>query len=410
MNANDIILNLPFDESNGSEKAFDYSQSRSDGDVIGASFVPGNNGNAIKFQGGNEYCELEHDIIETLAGNLTIMGYVQIVELAAGTPKQLIWVVNFSGVKNYFEVPINVNPGSWYNIVMTKQGTTYRFYVNAQLVQTVTHGGTPTGISLNQDFYGEGGETPGCYGLGLLDDVKVCKVALTQEEIINETSSSVSMTYLLDGVDFKEYGVFVAGSDGVVDRPKLKNPYSVSFDNYHGEIVDLNHKFFEPREITLDCFIKAATKNDFVIQLSNFMQQFDKVGTQRLTINVHPVKPLVYEVYCKDVVNVSKVWNNQLMVGTFKVKLTEPEPVKRVLKHIRVSEATKTCTMTFKSMKYVNIYWGDGTADFDVAGDSLSHTISHVYAENGDYFPIITGCIDEITDFETNAIIVWNKL
>ena len=410
MNANDIILNLPFDESNGSEKAFDYSQSRSDGDVIGASFVTGNNGNAIKFQGGNEYCELEHDIINTLAGNLTIMGYVQIVELAAGTPKQLIWVVNFSGVKNYFEVPINVNPGSWYNIAMTKQGTTYRFYVNAQLVQTVTHGGTPTGISLNQDFYGEGGETPGCYGLGLLDDVKVCKVALTQEEIINETSSSVNMTYLLDGVDFKEYGVFVAGSDGVVDRPKLKNPYSVSFDNYHGEIVDLNHKFFEPREITLDCFIKAATKNDFVIQLSNFMQQFDKVGTQRLTINVHPVKPLVYEVYCKDVVNVSKVWNNQLMVGTFKVKLTEPEPVKRVLKHIRVSEATKTCTMTFKSMKYVNIYWGDGTADFDVAGDSLSHTISHVYAENGDYFPIITGCIDEITDFETNAIIVWNKL
>jgi hypothetical protein len=409
MNANDIILNLPFDEQNGSEKAFDYSQSRSDGDVHGASFVAGNNGNAIQFLGGDEYCELEHDIINTLAGNLTIMAYVKIASVEAGTPKQLIWVVNFGGVKNFIEVPIGVNPGSWYNVAMTKQGTVYRFYVNAQLVNTVTHAGTPTGISLNQDFYGEDANGD-CYGLGLLDDAKVYKVALSSEEIINETTTTTNLSYLLDGVDFKEYGVFVAGSDGVVDRPKLKNPYSVNFDNYHGEIVDLNHKFFEPREITLDCFIKAATKNDFVIQLSNFMQQFDKVGTQRLTINVHPVKPLIFEVYCKDAVAVSKVWNNQLMVGTFKVKLTEPEPVKRILKHIRVSEATKTCTMTFKSMKYVNIYWGDGTADFDVAGDSLSHTISHVYAENGDYFPVITGCIDEITDFETNAIIVWNKL
>jgi hypothetical protein len=409
MNANDIILNLPFDEQNGSEKAFDYSQSRSDGEVHGASFVPGNNGNAIQFLGGDEYCELEHDIINTLAGNLTITAYVKIASVEAGTPKQLIWVVNFGGVKNFIEVPIGVNPGSWYNVAMTKQGTVYRFYVNAQLVNTVTHAGTPTGISLNQDFYGEDANGD-CYGLGLLDDAKVYKVALSSEEIINETTTTTNLSYLLDGVDFKEYGVFVAGSDGVVDRPKLKTPYSVNFDNYHGEIVDLNHKYFEPREITLDCFIKAATKNDFVIQLSNFMQQFDKVGTQRLTINVHPVKPLIFEVYCKDAVAVSKVWNNQLMVGTFKVKLTEPEPVKRILKHIRVSEATKTCTMTFKSMKYVNIYWGDGTADFDVAGDSLSHTISHVYTANGDYFPVITGCIDEITDFETNAIIVWNKL
>ena len=106
MNANNIILNLPFDESNGSEKAFDYSQSRADGDVFGASFVPGNNGDAIQFLGGDEYCELEHDIINSLGGNITIMAYVQVLELKAGTPRQLIWVVNFSGVKNYFEVPI----------------------------------------------------------------------------------------------------------------------------------------------------------------------------------------------------------------------------------------------------------------------------------------------------------------
>lgn len=405
MEASDLILNLPFDEQNGSAKAYDYSQSRADGVINGASFVSGNNGNAIRFLVGDESCELEDDIINTLAGNLTIMAFVQVLTVEAGTPKKLIWVVNFAGEKNYIEVPINVNPGSWYHVVMVKMGTTYYFYVNAQLVQTVTRSGTPLGFGLNQDFYG--GE---CLGLGLLDDVKIYKAAMSQEEIIESESSTSNMSYLLDGVDFKEYGVYVAGSDGVVDRPKLKNPYSINWDNYHGETVDLTHKFFEPREITLECFIKAHTKNDFIIQLSNFMQQFDKQGTQRLTINVHPVKPLIYEVYCKDAVAISKVWNNQLMVGTFKIKLTEPEPVKRVLKHIRVSDATKTCTVTLKCKKYVNVHWGDGSRDFDLCGDDTVHTYSHVYANDGEYFPIITGCIDEITNFETNAIVVWNKL
>jgi len=409
MEASDLILNLPFDEQNGSAKAFDYSQSRADGIVNGASFVSGNNGNAIQFLVGDETCELEKDIISTLGGNITIMANMRVAEVEAGTPKQVIWCVNFQGVKNFIEVPIIVNPGSWYSIAMTKHGNLYSFYVNSQLIQSVQRSGTPTGIALNQDFYGEDayGE---CYGLGLLDDVKIYKIALSQEEIINETTQSTSMSYYLDGVDFKEYGVFVAGSEGVVDRPKLKNPYSINWDNYHGETVDLNHKFFEPREITLDCFIKAQTKNDFIIQLSQFMQQFDRKGTQRLVINVHPVKPLIYEVYCKDAVAVSKVWNNQLMVGTFKIKLTEPEPVKRILKHIRVSDATKNCVVTLQSMKYVNIYWGDGKVDFDVAGDSDTHTITHTYEENGEYFPVITGCIDEINEFETNAIIVWNKL
>ena len=79
------------------------------------------------------------------------------------------------------------------------------------------------------------------------------------------------------------------------------------------------------------------------------------------------MKPLIYEVYAKDAIEVDKTWNDALMVGTFKLKLREPEPVKRVLKHIRVGESTKTCEITLTSTKYVNIYWGDGSVDYDVA-------------------------------------------
>jgi hypothetical protein len=219
----------------------------------------------------------------------------------------------------------------------------------------------------------------------------------------------MEIKYYIDGISIKEqFGVYVSASEGIVNRPKLKEPTRFSWDSYHGESVDLQHKFYEPREITLSCFIKADSKTDFIIRLSGFEQLFDRPGTNRLVIDASPEKPLIYEVYCTDEIAVDKKWSDTSMAGTFKLKLIEPEPVKRVLKYIRLSNAAKTCTITLSTQKLVNIYWGDGLADYDISGENL--TISHNYAQNGDYFPVVTGCIDEISAFTTNAVIVWQKI
>lgn len=401
MNANSIIFQMPFDESNGSSVAFDYSQNRADATVNGAKFVAGKNGNAVSFDGA-ETCEVSKSVFQNMNIEFTMMMWVQGKEIECGSPTKMIWILAFSGLKNYVEVPIEAKPGSWYSLAITRRGSAFNFYVNSSLVKTVYNSGTLQGVSLVQDYYG------GEYGFGLLDDVKIYNVALSQAELINELSSSKQQAYLLDGVDFKTYGVFVSGSDGIMNRPKMKAPATLNWDNYHGESVDLSRKFYESREITLSCFIKADSKMDFIKKITAFEQQFDKRGTNRLVLDVHPVKPLIYEVYCKDAIEISKEWSDELMVGTFKLKLVEPEPVKRVLKHIRVSEATKTCTITLTSSKYVNIYWGDGKVDYDVSGENL--TITHNYDVNGDYFPVITGCIEEISLFETNAIVVWERI
>jgi len=216
------------------------------------------------------------------------------------------------------------------------------------------------------------------------------------------------IVYSIDGVDFKDYGVYVSDSRGVVGRPKLKAPASVSWDNYHGAAVDLAHKFYQSREIILSCFIKADNKNDFIAKVSQFSQLFDRRGSQRLMIAVDPAKPLVYEVYCVEEIAVLKQWSAGTMVGTFELKLIEPEPVKRVLKHTRVDEGTKTCLLTLTSTKLVNIYWGDGKSDFDISGDTV--TIAHDYENNGDYLIIIAGDIDAISGFSTTAMLLWNKL
>jgi hypothetical protein len=401
MDESNVILNLPFDKSAGSAIAYDYSRNRADGQVFGAQFVAGKDGNAI-LSGGNDTCEASKDILPNLNVDFSMLMWVQGIKIECGSPKKLIWLLNFTGLNNYFETPIEAKPGTWFSLALIRSGVVFSFYVNTSLIATITNKGTLIGVSLNQDYYG------GDYGMGLLDDVKFYNIALTEGDIIQELSNSKRQAYLIDGVDFKEYGVYVSDSDGVVNRPKLKNMASVSWDDYHGESVDLQHKFYEPREITLSCFIKANSKSDFIAKVSIFEHLFDNPGTNRLVIDVHPIKPLIYEVYCKDEITLFKRWSDEWMVGTFKLKLIEPEPVKRILKQVRVSEATNTCTITLTTQKLVNIYWGDGWVDFDISGENL--TVSHHYAQNGDYFPVITGCIDEISTFTTNAIIVWNKL
>lgn len=218
-------------------------------------------------------------------------------------------------------------------------------------------------------------------------------------------------TYLINGVNIKTtYGVYISDSDGIIDRPKLKAPSSFNWSNYHGEVVDLNHKYYEPRKITLSCFIKAASKEDFIEKFMQFVKIFDNPGTQRLTISVHPTKPLIYEVYCQDTISIKKTWVESEMSGTFQLKLIEPEPIKKVLKHSRTNVNTKTCNIIIQTTKCVNIYWGDGSVSKDVYSENSASRFSHDYSTNGDYYVVITGCINEIYSLETNATVIWSEL
>ena len=129
MDANNIKLNLPFDESDGSKVAYDYSSNRADGVVDGASFVAGKNGNAIAFNGSGE-CEISKDVFGgNINGEWTILTWAKGLRLECGTPKQMIWVLNFGGINDTTEVAIEVNPELWVSLAVTKKGNLYNFYV-----------------------------------------------------------------------------------------------------------------------------------------------------------------------------------------------------------------------------------------------------------------------------------------
>lgn len=218
----------------------------------------------------------------------------------------------------------------------------------------------------------------------------------------------MDINYYLDNVNLKDYGVYVSASSGLIGRPKLKEPVKQSWKTHHGEVVDLSKRYYESRNINLDCFIKAVNKEDFVTKLNTFLQLFDAANTRRLMVVVDVNKPLVYEVYLSGQIDPKKTWRDTEMVGTFSLELTEPAPIKKVIRHTREDEDTKTLSITITTSKVVDIHWGDGSVTYDVYGTAVA--VTHDYSTNGTYYAIVAGCIDEITSLTTTGTVLWNKL
>ena len=400
-----LILDLPFDEAAGSTTAYDYAQNRHDAAISGgADFVAGKQGNCINFEGTGK-AAIEANLL-TLSGNFTILAWVKANAYPDGYSGQQIGLFCNTATLDGAQVLWMDKPSDDWNLfAIRKQGNEVSLLLDMQTVGTVTLSSTLTGIALLQDIYGTE------YAYADLDEVRFYDTVLTDEEIEQELKNTPQLEYYLDGTNLRDFGIRVESSSGVLDLPKLKTPTSNDWADYHGKVIDLTDKRFEEREITLNCWLKASGKMDFTERVNKLYDVFRQDGTQRLMISIHPTKPLVYEVYCEDGIAPSKKWHDDKMIGTFTLKLKEPDPVKRVVRHWRTGSGTQTLSIALKSDKMVNIYWGDGSADYDVYGDRTgSNAITHTYTDNGIYYAIVGGVIEEIEDFSTNGIIVWSRL
>ncbi len=388
-----LILYLPFDDPDGN-KAYDYSASRADATLSdGAEFTKtAKTGKALALNGGE--CLTAQSI--PFGGNFTVSAYVMTTQSRMG------WLLNFSGIDNYLEEWIDVVPGQWYFMAFVRDGSTFKVYLDSACVYIASLSESPQGLSLSTDEL--------LTTTAFVDEVKAYGVALTEKELL-EAQANNDVEYYIDGVNFKDYGVYVSKTDGLVGRLAQKDALQVDWDNYHGIVRDRNRKRYKERTITLECFLEASGRSAFVEWQNRFLSLFDGDGTHRLTVEYDgKTKPLVYEVGLYDETDMTKTWgryDDELMVGTFKLKLVEDEPVKRVLRHISASD-NSTATVTVTSTKLLNIYWGDGTHTYNVSGNET--TVEHTYTLAGEYDIIVAGVIEDIESFETNDIVVWELL
>lgn len=388
-----LLLYLPFDDPDGS-KAYDYSTGRHDATISGGAVFTkqAKTGKALDLCGG----EVNTAQAIPFTSDFTLTLYVKIAT------KRLGWLVNLPGIENFKEQWLDVVPDEWHFVAFVRSGSTFKVFLNSECVYVGTLSANPTGLSLSTDEL--------LTTTATLDEVRLFNVAKTEKEIL-KMQADTDVEYYVDGVNFKDYGVYVSASDGLVGRLAQKESLSVDYDNYHGIVRDRKRKRFKERTITLQCFIEASSRSAFVEWCNRFFALFDGDHTRRLKVEYDgTAKPLVYEVDLLDESPVDKKWggyNDDLMVGKFTLKLTEDEPVKRVLRHISGTSNSKA-TITVSTYKLLNIYWGDGTHTFNVGGNNT--TVEHTYALPGEYDIIVTGVIEDIEQFETNAITVWELL
>lgn len=394
------LLDIPFDEPSGAAIAYDYSPNRTDAVLVNGVFGAGYSGNCAVFSGVG-YAEAEADD-SFLEGDFAVELKFK-TEPSPQTPTYVKLHVQFDVPgedPRELEATLPVVPTDWLRLVIVRQGNSMQAYANDILFwsSAIDAGwGSPTGFCL----FADNGTTEA--GYCSIEDVAIHIPPFTAYEVVNQP---LTVAYTINGVNFASHGVRVSGSSGILDNLKMKEPAGFDWPDYHGRVLDLSAPRYESREITLTCWIDAPDSSAFQRRVFAFLDEFRKPGTQRLMISAGQ-KPLVYQVYLQESIGLDKRWSAREMVGDFTLKLIEPSPVKRVLRHVRTSEDNKTVTVSFTSPKLMSVHWGDGAVTNNVYGEV---SLTHDYATDGEYYIVVDGTVEDLTEFTTSAVIVWNRL
>ena len=108
------------------------------------------------------------------------------------------------------------------------------------------------------------------------------------------------MGYEIDSNDLEDtYGVHVQEVTGHLDFLQRKDSTAHDWKDENGEeeFTDAADIKFKPRDISLQCYIKAANRNTFFINLDAFKVLLQSAGTHTLAL---PYMSTTFTVYFKD--------------------------------------------------------------------------------------------------------------
>lgn len=418
-----LLVNLPFDDENETRAAnyaptrFNDGENSNDGVLSeGCSFVSDAvSGKALKMEGDGDCVVSDSGL--NLSSDWTIS-----IDVKSST-KVLSILYNYDGVDQYQRVDIEVEQDEFVHLAIqryaTKQGDSrLRIVTMGVIVSDVEMlSGSLVGVSIS--------DTNASYQDVVVDNFLVWQSVVSISALYKLWQGGEDVEYYINGVNFKTFGVEVSKSSGLVDALARKAPTEVEWNSYHGKAVSLSRPRYKERTIQLECFLVASSNSSFVEWVNKFMDAFQQEGLQRLVCEYEgSTKPLVYDVYMEEGVEVDKTWNDALMVGTFTLSLIEPSPIKRVFRHI--CQAADYSTISLNSVKMVDISWGDGDITCEVSSDngttwaSRSHSynlhgnimVRHHYAAAGEYDVVVHGIIENLSleDTTTNDILIWKKL
>lgn len=390
----ELVQYVPFDEASGN-KAHDLSGKDNHLDITGShEWKIGKKNNGLYFSSTSGFAEIIGSTIVDLQEDFTYTFWFK-ADIIGSTPTATWLLYKFAGLDDYLYLDANTNGRAWTYVAIVQEGTRVSLFVNGvkSSIETFPTGwGMPTGfVLLNNNPHDSG-------GLIEVDELRV--FTGLNKDAITPPATQMDAVYKIDYETFKSFGVYVKQGDGFFDALKMKEPFKVDWPDYHGEVLDLSDPRYEARNLTLECFCYAHTKEDFDEKIKRFLNKFYGAGTKRLSLDASGLI-FNYEIYMASEVKVKKKFRSIDMVGEFTLELIEPQPIKRII-YFLSGGGNNTVSVSFTTRKPLTIYWGDGTHLDNVIG---TVTKTHSYSADGAKYVIIAGVIEEVSNLSTNGII-----
>jgi len=251
----DLAAYWPLDEGAG-DTIYDTSGNDNNGTINGATWSTGKYGNALEFNGQDNYVEIPTSDSLEIVDNVTVAAWINWIDagdtwiciLANGqqngpwenyglfinrTSRFLYFTLSLDDEHVPQQTPNDITvPDEWVHVCATWDGSTARIYVNAEMKLEIAKPGSLSAPGLPLRIGHRNGSAH--YFSGTIDEVRIYNHALTEVEILAAMEGGKDYPYALgpspaDGALYTDTWATISWKPG---------DYAVSHDVYMGENFD----------------------------------------------------------------------------------------------------------------------------------------------------------------------------
>lgn len=175
--------------------------------------------------------------------------------------------------------------------------------------------------------------------------------------------------YYIAGTSIRSLGIYISKSSGYLGTPKPKEARAEQWHDQHGEAQSPRPLLYKPRDISLEGFViveGAMEAERIVDRLEALLTPSPTTGSVELRVHEGGALLHIGQVRLVDAISLRQATYGTAHeeVYNLSLKLREDEPVGRSW----LVPAGQAVRLAGRVLGIVSVYWGDGSASFDLFG------------------------------------------